>query len=162
MERSAIDCDDGGIRKPDLDLQGVLKYGAQHVMKLFLIACGGAIGSVLRYLVAVIAHNYMASATARTLGHSFPVGTLAVNVVGCLLIGVFAGLFNRHFLPHDHYRLAITVGILGGFTTFSAFGLDTLTLIQHGHSLLALLNIAANVVGGLLTVWIGFWLATNW
>src|ERR1700752_3601565 len=87
-------------------------------MKLLLIACGGALGSVARYLVALAAHNYTAAATTRILGHVFPVGTLAVNLIGCLLIGVLAALFNRHVMPHEHYRLALTVGVLGGFTTF--------------------------------------------
>src|SRR5687767_12429515 len=114
-------------------------------MKLLLIACGGALGSVLRYVVAGAVHNYTAAATTRVFGYAFPVGTLAVNWIGCLLIGVLAGMFLRHVLPHDQYRLALTVGVLGGFTTFSAFGLDTLTLIQRGHLTLALLNITANV-----------------
>jgi len=131
-------------------------------MKLLLIAFGGALGSVLRYLVVVAAHNYTASTTARVLGYAFPLGTLAVNLIGCLLIGVFAALFNRHVLPHDAYRMALTVGVLGGFTTFSAFGLDTLTLFQHSHPTLAFVNIGANVVGGLLAVWCGFWLVGLW
>jgi CrcB protein len=131
-------------------------------MKLLLIACGGALGSVLRYLVSVAAHNYTASATARLFSHAFPVGTLAVNLIGCLLTGVLAGLFLRQVLPHDQYRLALTVGVLGGFTTFSAFGLDTLTLFQRGHLAMAILNIGANVAGGLLAVWVGIWLVGLW
>jgi len=131
-------------------------------MKLLLIAIGGGVGSVLRYLVAIGAHNYTAKATTRFFGHVFPVGTLAVNVIGCLVIGVLTALFNRNVMPHDHYRLALTVGLLGGFTTFSAFGLDTFVLLQHGRPGPALLNVAANVGGGLLAVWLGFALVALW
>src|SRR5688572_8609235 len=108
-------------------------------MKLLLIAFGGAIGSVLRYLIATAAQIYATKVTARIFGYAFPVGTLAVNLIGCLLIGVLAALFSRHLLPHDHYRLALTVGVLGGFTTFSAFGLDTFMLIERGYHGLAIL-----------------------
>lgn len=127
-------------------------------MKILLIACGGALGSVLRYVVGVAVQRCTADATERTLGTVFPVGTFAVNVIGCLLIGVLAALFNRHLLPQEQYRLALTVGVLGGFTTFSAFGLDTVTLLQRNHLTLAILNIGANVAGGLLAVMFGFWL----
>src|SRR5262245_40069377 len=118
-------------------------------MKLLFIACGGALGSILRYLVTVAAQQFSGAAAVRLLGHAFPVGTLVVNVLGCLMIGVLAALFNRHLLPHDHYRLALTVGFLGGFTTFSAFGLETFILLQSGHPTLAMLNIGANVAVGL-------------
>jgi CrcB protein len=127
-------------------------------MKLLLIAFGGALGSVLRYFVVATAHKHTAAATVRAFGHAFPLGTLAVNLIGCLLIGVVAAMFNRNLLPHEPYRLALTVGVLGGFTTFSAFGLDTVTLLQHGHSWLALANILANVLLGLMAVSVGFWL----
>jgi CrcB protein len=108
------------------------------LMKLLLIACGGALGSVFRYIVTVVA--------VRIFGHAFPMGTLAVNLIGCFLIGVLAALFNRQVLPHDQYRLAITVGFL-------AFG-----MFERGHLGLAALNIGANVIGGLLAIWLGVWL----
>ena len=128
------------------------------MMKVLLIACGGAFGSVLRYLVSVLVHNWSASSTARVFGHAIPLGTLTVNLIGCFLIGVLAGLFSRNIMPHDQYRLALTVGVLGGFTTFSAFGLDTFTLFQRGHSWLAIVNVVANCVGGIVTVWIGIFI----
>lgn len=98
----------------------------------------------------------------RVLGHTFPLGTLAVNLIGCLLIGVLASALNRQALLQEQYRLALNVGLLGGFTTFSAFSLDTLTLLQSGRLWLALLNVGGNVIGGLLAVWFGFWLASSW
>ena len=131
-------------------------------MKIVLIACGGAFGSVLRYLVGGAVQRLMAGTTDRPPGEVLPAGTLAVNLIGCLLIGVLAALFNRNVLPSDQYRLALTVGVLGGFTTFSAFGLDTLTLLQRNHLTLAIVNIGANVVGGLLAVQVGFWLVGLW
>ncbi len=102
-------------------------------MKILLIACGGGVGSVLRYGLASFAQRHTASITTRWFGYAFPVGTWAVNLIGCLLTGVLAALFVRHVLPHEQYRLALTVGILGGFTTFSAFGLDTFAMLQRGH-----------------------------
>ncbi len=126
-------------------------------MKILLIAIGSAIGSVLRYWLAAFAQHHTASATARLFGHALPIGTLAVNLIGCLLIGILAALFTRHAVPHEQYRLALTVGLLGGFTTFSAFGLDTFSLIQRGHWWLALVNVVVSCVAGIAGVAIGFY-----
>ena len=126
-------------------------------MKILLIACGGAIGSVLRYLVATFAQHHTELATRRWVGHALPVGTLTVNLVGCLLIGALASLFVRHTIPHEQYRLALTVGVLGGFTTFSAFGLDTFVLLQRGYWGLAVLNVLVSSGGGLIAVGIGYY-----
>lgn len=125
-------------------------------MKILLIAFGGAIGSVLRYCLSTFAQQHTELATRRWAGHALPIGTLAVNLVGCLMIGALSALFARHAVPHEQYRLALTVGVLGGFTTFSAFGLDTFILLERGYWLLAVLNVLASCVGGLLAVWIGF------
>jgi CrcB protein len=129
-------------------------------MKILLIACGGGVGSVLRYALASFAQRHTASIMTRWFGYALPVGTFAVNVIGCLLIGALAALFIRHELPHEQYRLALTVGVLGGFTTFSAFGLDTFALLQRGHWGLALLNVMVSCVAGVGAVAIGFY-ATN-
>jgi CrcB protein len=127
-------------------------------MKTVLIAVGGAVGSVLRYWVAIMTQQYSERLTARWFGHALPLGTLAVNVIGCFLIGVLAALFARHAVPHEQYRLALTVGVLGGFTTFSAFGLDTFTLVQRGHWWLALFNVGVSCVVGIAAVAIGYYL----
>jgi CrcB protein len=126
-------------------------------MKILLIACGGAIGSVLRYLIATFAQRHTELATARWAGHALPVGTLAVNLIGCFLIGALASLFLRHTVPHEQYRLALMVGVLGGFTTFSAFGLDSFVLLQRGHWGLAVLNVLASCGGGLIAVAAGYY-----
>ena len=82
----------------------------------------------------------------------FPWGTLAVNVAGCFGIGVVATLADEHTLVTPALRLFLVTGLLGGFTTFSAFGMESWQLIEDGHALTALANAMANVVAGLLAV----------
>src|SRR5262245_40888400 len=94
-------------------------------MKWLLIAFGGALGSVARYWTQGAVH--------RLTGAGFPVGTMAVNTTGCLVIGFLAALFSGPFLVREEYRIGLTVGVLGGFTTFSAFGLETFLLANDGQ-----------------------------
>ena len=112
--------------------------------QLFLVGAGGFLGSVLRFSVS----EWM----ARRYQDKFPAGTLAVNLIGCLLIGLLAGLAGRRNLLSPDVRLLIITGFLGGFTTFSAFGLDTVSLLRRGKSGLALLYLGVSVFGGLLLV----------
>jgi CrcB protein len=120
-----------------------------HVL---IVGAGGFIGSVLRYWLSGLAQRWMQDV--------FPAGTLLVNVVGCLLVGAVWGLveYGQWFSPQT--RLFITVGILGGFTTFSAFGYETFALLQDREYMLAAGNIAANVVLGTGAVVIG-WMAAK-
>ena len=118
---------------------------------LLLIAVGGALGAVARYGVATWLTT---SATRPTL----PWGTIAVNLVGCLLIGALAGWADTRGTLTESGRLFLMVGILGGFTTFSAFGLESLTLFRSGSVGLALLNIALQVGGGLIGVLAGWYI----
>ena len=112
------------------------------------MALGGAVGSVLRYLVS----GWTQTGAG---GSSFPTGTLVVNVGGCFIIGVLAQLGEaRGFLGPDA-RALLMVGLLGGFTTFSAFGNETMNALRDGAVGLALLNVAANLGLGLAAVWIG-------
>lgn len=115
------------------------------------IAAGGALGSVLRYAV----HGWV----QRLAGHTFPIGTLVVNVVGCLLIGLVAGLASGTIALREPYRLGLVVGVLGGFTTFSTYGLETLSLAESGHLRFAVFNVLLSNVIGLLAVWFGTLLA---
>ena len=117
-------------------------------MKLLWVGLGGLIGSVLRYLVAGWAQEASRSV-------SFPYGTLAVNLVGCLVIGALSYLADARGLLHPEVRLFLLVGVLGGFTTFSAFGLETMNLLRDGQVLVASLNVGANVVLCVLAVWAG-------
>ncbi len=115
------------------------------------IALLGAVGAVARYTVSDWAH--------RALGESFPYGTLAVNLIGCLLLGVAAHICHTTELIPAHLRPGITIGMLGAFTTFSTFSYETLERLQSGQWEMGLLNIVANVAFGLLAVWLGMMLA---
>jgi CrcB protein len=126
-------------------------------MRIALIAVGGAIGSMLRYWVATFSQRHSEQVTTRWFGYALPVGTFAVNLIGSFLIGFLAALFARHAIPHEQFRLALTVGLLGGFTTFSAFGLDTFSLLQRGHWGLAVLNVSVSCVAGVAAVALGFY-----
>lgn len=120
------------------------------MLKLLLIAVGGATGSVLRYLVA--------GWSQQLAGSGFPLGTLVVNCSGCLLIGFLGALFSP-LSPHlvrEEYRVAILIGLLGGFTTFSTFGWETFTLINAGQFARAAGNVAGSVLIGLAGVWLGY------
>ena len=102
------------------------------------IAIGGAIGSVLRYLIQMQCINWF--------GTKFPYGTLLVNTLGSLLIGFLSIILLERFFVSAEIRFAIIVGLLGGFTTFSTFSLETLSLIQHGNYFSAASNIVLGVV----------------
>jgi CrcB protein len=112
-----------------------------------VVGAGGALGAIARYkLSGVILH--------RTLDWTFPLPTFAVNVLGCAVAGLLAGLVERHDLFGPHTRLLLFTGILGGFTTFSALGLETVHLWRRGHSGAALLYVALSVAAGLLAFYL--------
>ncbi len=113
-------------------------------MKWLLLLLGGGLGAMLRFALAVWIHE--------RVGVHFPWGTLAVNVAGCFGIGVVATLADEHTLVSPALRLFLVTGLLGGFTTFSAFGMETWQLIEDGHALTAMGNAMANVVAGLAAV----------
>lgn len=118
--------------------------GIQH---LAWIGLAGAAGAVLRYLTN--------QGVTYVLGPQFPYGTLAVNVVGSLLIGALFVLFWERSMGGDLLRLTLMVGLLGSFTTFSAFSLDTWMLVHHGAYLKAGLNAVSNVMLCLGATWLG-------
>lgn len=119
-------------------------------METLLIAVGSGVGGVLRYLVSGL--------VARTLGEVFPLGTLAVNVLGSFVIGLFVALTgpDGRLLIDPRLRQAFTLGVCGGFTTFSSFSMQTLALLQDGEWELAALNVVASLVLCLLAVWAGW------
>ncbi|MDD4890840.1 MAG: fluoride efflux transporter CrcB [Phycisphaerae bacterium] len=120
-----------------------------YAYKLLLLAAGGAVGTVARYLTTGLAQ--------RIAGSQFPAGTLAVNLLGCLVIGWLFGLMDGgRTIMRDEFRLMITVGVLGGFTTFSSFGWETISLIHDGQWFRAGLNVLLNNVVGLALVFAGF------
>ena len=112
------------------------------------IAVGGALGSMARYLCAGLA--------ARYIGETFPWGTMIVNIIGCIFIGLFATFTgpDGRFLVAPTVRQFVMVGICGGFTTFSSFSLETLNLARDGQWI----KVVANVMGSVLLCLIGVWL----
>ena len=117
------------------------------------IAVGGALGSLARHAMNVAVH--------RLAGETVPYATATVNVVGCFVIGGLAGLIaSGHLRLGETGRTFVFVGILGGFTTFSSLGLDTFTLVRGGAIAMALTNLAAQIVVGLGSVFVGYRLAT--
>jgi CrcB protein len=116
--------------------------------RLLLVGIGGAVGSILRYVVG----GYVQTASRSV---SFPFGTLAVNVIGCFLIGMVSYLADVRGLLTPETRALLVLGILGGFTTFSSFGNETMALVRDGEMFYAFANIAASLVLGLGAVWLG-------
>jgi CrcB protein len=96
---------------------------------------------------------------ARRYGETFPLGTLAVNLLGCFLVGLLFYLMQERYLVNQNVRTIILIGLLGGFTTFSSLGLQTFTLLQDNEIALAALNVVVSNVLGLLLVWAGYTLA---
>ena len=115
---------------------------------VLLVGLGGFGGSVVRYKLG----GYILHLTAQG---RFPFSTLVVNVLGCLLVGVLAGLAERFDLFGAETRLFLFTGLLGGFTTFSAFGLDAVFLLRRGELWLAVLYAGASVFLGVTAVWFG-------
>jgi len=117
---------------------------------LLAVALGGAIGSVARYVTA--------SEVGRLAGVGFPWGTLAVNIVGGLAIGAFAGLAAARLDLSSELRLFLVTGILGGFTTFSAFSLEVVLLIERHQWAAAIAYAGASVIGSVGAALAGLWL----
>ena len=118
------------------------------MLNIIFVGLGGALGSIARYLVSTWVQT-----AAKNI--NFPFGTLTVNLVGCFVIGFLAQLAEARGIFTSESRAFVFIGILGGFTTFSSFGNETLNLARGGEFWNALANIGLNVVIGLLAVWLG-------
>lgn len=116
-------------------------------MQLLAIATGGAAGAVLRFLMSGWIYSW--------LGRGFPYGTLVVNVIGSLLMGLLSVLLIERLSLGPEWRAAILIGLLGGFTTFSTFSIETLNLIESGEHAKALANVVLSVVLCIAAAWAG-------
>jgi len=121
------------------------------MIKIFIIALGGGCGAVARYLVSIWA--------ADRFGAAFPYGTLIANIVGCFVIGAFMTLATERFIVSPYWRLLVTVGFIGGLTTFSSFSYETFKLLEDARMSLAAYNILLNLGAGFLATWLGIGLA---
>jgi len=117
-------------------------------LNILFVALGGALGSVSRYLFGTWIQSVSKSI-------DFPYGTLTVNLIGCFVIGFLSQLAEARGVFTSESRALVFVGILGGFTTFSSFGNDTINLFRDGETFNALANVGANVILGLALVWLG-------
>jgi CrcB protein len=117
------------------------------VTQIIAIAAGGAAGSLLRF--------WMSSGVHALAGRQFPYGTLAVNVLGCLLMGILFVLLTERLNLGPVWRAGLLIGLLGGFTTFSAFSMETINLIEEGAPFKALLNVLLSVSTCLAATWLG-------
>jgi CrcB protein len=112
------------------------------------IGLGGFVGAILRYWIGGLVQPASPHA-------AFPLGTLVVNVLGCFAIGIVAGIIEARGAMHPHARVFLTIGLLGGFTTFSAFASETVSGFRDGVPILAIANVLLSVGLGLLAVWAG-------
>ncbi len=119
-----------------------------------VIGSGGFLGALARYGLSGLVHRQMPLAT-------FPYGTLVVNLVGCLGIGVIAGLAESRQLFGPEFRAFVLIGILGAFTTFSTFGYETFAMIRDDEYLRAITNVAMHVLLGLALLWLGYVVTTS-
>ena len=122
-------------------------YEGADLRNHFLVFIGGGLGASARY--------YLSGAVYRWLPSDFPYGNLAVNIIGCFVIGVLMTSMEERFITHPALRIFLTVGILGGFTTFSSFSYETLTLVRNGEIFLGTINAFASLLGCLAATWFG-------
>jgi CrcB protein len=117
-------------------------------MNVLLIALGGSIGAVARYGLAGVVQRFTTP--------YFPFGTFVVNIVGCFVFGVLAGVAEHRFALGPEARAFLLIGVLGGFTTFSSFGYETFQLLRDAEFMRASLNVVGQVVIGVCVMWLGF------
>ena len=120
-----------------------------EMLNLVYVGLGGFLGSIGRYLASGAVHHIFPDIY-------FPIGTAAVNIIGCFLIGVLTGLAELRNLLSQEMRMFLLIGLLGGFTTFSTFGHETVAFMRDGEFLRAVGNVLIQVIIGLSGVWLGY------
>lgn len=128
--------------------------GSSYFGQVMLVGCGGFLGSAARFMLGGWVQRLVPTT-------AMPVGTLVVNVLGCLLIGVIAGLIEAKQIGSPTHLAFLMVGILGGFTTFSTFSHETLELVRQAELWKAAANVVLQVVLGLAAAWLGFVIARS-
>jgi len=118
------------------------------MIKILLVGAGGFLGSISRYAAGGLVHRILENPW-------FPYGTAAVNILGCFIIGFFGGLMESRQFFTPEIRLFLMVGFLGGFTTFSSFGYETITLARDAQLFAAFSNVLIQLILGLGAVWLG-------
>lgn len=116
--------------------------------RVIWIFLGSGLGGALRYTVD--------GWVQRLAQGRFPLGTLVINVTGCLVVGFFAAAFSGRWLVREEHRVALQIGVLGGYTTFSTFGLETFAYLNDGQYSRAALNVGLSVTLGIAAVWLGY------
>jgi CrcB protein len=124
----------------------------QRIM-LAIVASAGMVGALLRYGIGSLVHGLWAS--------PFPLGTLIINIIGCLALGWFLTRFSRYESIHPYIRTGVATGLIGSFTTFSTFSIETVELLREGLKQEAMAYVVISFWGGLLAVWLGSRLAGN-
>ena len=119
------------------------------MVKLLVVGAGGFLGAILRYVIGGLLHTVCG-------GGLYPYGTLGVNVIGCIFIGLLAGFSEGKVVFTHEIRLFLLVGLLGGFTTFSTFGYETFSLMRDSQNFAAAMNVLLNVLVGVSAVFAGF------
>lgn len=122
------------------------------MQQFFIVGIGSFLGGGLRYLISVFFNQ--------KVNPDFPYATLSVNLFGCLLIGVFYGLFEKSLINND-WKLFLTTGLCGGFTTFSAFSIESLQLIKQGNLIAMLIYILISIVIGITLTYAGYLMAKS-
>ena len=120
------------------------------IRNTLFLGCGSFIGGAARYLISV---------AMKTMSKGFPWGTLVVNLVGCLVIGLLWGFFSKNFSESSSWALFMTVGICGGFTTFSTFSKEAIIMLQSGNIVGLISYIGVSVIAGVALVAAGYYLA---
>ena len=116
-----------------------------------LVGFGGGIGSIFRYLTSVVVNKYFAGI--------FPLATFTANFLGCLIIGLLIGYFEKQQGASPDLKILLITGFCGGYTTFSSFASENVSLLQSNNSVMAFVYIAISIITGLFAVWLGLMLA---